>query len=83
MSPLIKRYIVSTLETFIVTFLATFGMFLDQVASSGYLPTKELLISAGFASLVAGGKAVSKAIRESLASIGTQIESESITNQPK
>ena len=59
-----KRYIISTSETFIVSFLWTFLLQIDTVISAGQLPTKEILISAITAWLISGLKVVVKVIRE-------------------
>ena len=46
MSDTTKRYIISTLETFLASFLGTFLLQIEQIINAGQMPTKELLISA-------------------------------------
>jgi hypothetical protein len=57
-----KRYLVSTLETFLATFFVTFLGMLESSASL----SKEILLSALFAGLVAGSRSIIKALREYL-----------------
>lgn len=60
----LKRYVISTSETFIAWFLGVFLLQLDSVISSWSLPTKELLVSAIIWGTIAGVKLAIKPIRE-------------------
>lgn len=61
-----KRYIISTLETFLASFLGTFLLQIEQVINIWQLPTKELLISALIAWVIAWIKVIIKLLRESI-----------------
>jgi len=63
--PTWKRYLISTGETFLVTFGTTFIIMLENALSTGTV-NKTILISIGMASLVTGAKAATKVIREYL-----------------
>lgn len=59
-----KRYLISTAETFLVSFIGAFLIQIETVINAGQLPTKELLISAITAWLISWLKVTVKLIRE-------------------
>lgn len=59
-----RRYIISTVETFCVSFIWTFLIQIESIINAWQLPTKEILISAITAWLISWLKVTVKLIRE-------------------
>lgn len=59
----LRRFAISTAETFAATFLATFALLLDTAVSSGNVDSA-MLVSCASGALVAGTKVALKIVRE-------------------
>lgn len=64
MNTTIKRYVISTLETFFVAFLWTFLLQMENIINTWVLPTKEVVISALIAWVISWLKVAVKVVRE-------------------
>jgi hypothetical protein len=63
-----KRFLISTIETFVAWFLSAFLIQIEAVINAGTIPTKELIISVLIASIFSWTKLIIKILREILSS---------------